>query len=165
MYSPGLNFSQPSHHPPPKKYSALPLKPPPPKIFSSGKTLSCCVLVCRNTCTVYLMPKAPSVCVCVCSNIFSETTWPFEAKFHVKPPWDRGRKVIQMVQVICCSSLLSAYGGRGFLQGFYHKFVPAVQGVWQGFKNWKVKSPGPVGVRYRNDWYVTFIDKIDVLWV
>ena len=26
-------------------------------------------------------------------------------------------------------------------QRFYHKFVPAVPGVWQGFKNWKVKSP------------------------
>ena len=49
------------------------------------------------------------MCVCVCSNIFSETTGPIEAKFHVEPPWDRGRKFIQMVQVgvqvIGCSSL------------------------------------------------------------
>ena len=54
--------------PPPQKYSALPSKPPPPRprptppqphIFSSGSTLSCCVLVYKNTCTVYLMPKAP----------------------------------------------------------------------------------------------------------
>ena len=68
----------------------------------------------------------------MCSNIFSETTVPIEAKFHVELPWDRGRKFIQMVQVICCSSLLSTSGGGGggtFLQGFYHKFVPAVQGV------------------------------------
>ena len=38
------------------------------------------------------------VCVCVCvwstfSNIFSETTVPIEAKFHVAPPWDGGTKV------------------------------------------------------------------------
>ena len=55
--------------------------------------------------------------LCVCSNIFSETTGPIEAKFHVEPPWDRGRKFIQMVQagvqVICCSSLLSTSGGAG----------------------------------------------------
>ena len=53
------------------------------------------------------------VYMCVCSNIFSETTGPIEAKFHVEPPWDRGRKSIQMVQVICCSSLLSTSGGEG----------------------------------------------------
>ena len=40
------------------------------------------------------------MCVCMCeclsifSNIFSsETTGPIEAKFHIEPPWDRGRKV------------------------------------------------------------------------
>ena len=51
------------------------------------------------------------VCVLVCSNILSEATGPIEAKFHVEPPWDRGRKFIQMVQVICYSSLLSTSGG------------------------------------------------------
>ena len=51
------------------------------------------------------------VCMCVCSNTFSETTGPIEARFHVEPPWNRGRKFILMVQVICCSSLLSTYGG------------------------------------------------------
>ena len=48
------------------------------------------------------------------SNIFSETTGPIEAKFHVEPPWDNGRKFIQIVQVICCSSLFSISGGGGF---------------------------------------------------
>ena len=61
------------------------------------------------------------VCVCVCTNICSETTGPFEAKFHVEPPWNRGRKFIQMVQagvqVICCSSLLSNSGEWGLLGG------------------------------------------------
>ena len=27
------------------------------------------------------------------SNIFSETAWPIEAKFRVKPPWEVGKKV------------------------------------------------------------------------
>ena len=55
--------------------------------------------------------------VCVCSNIFSETTGPIEVEFHVEHPWDRRRKFIQIVQVICCSSLLSTSGGRGLLAG------------------------------------------------
>ena len=67
-----------------------------------------CLSVCLSVC-MYV-----NVYVCVCSNIFSETTGPIEAKFHVEPPWDRGRKFIQMVQVLFCSSLLSTSGGGGF---------------------------------------------------
>ena len=33
------------------------------------------------------------VCVCVFSNISSETTGPIEARFHMEPPWDGGTKV------------------------------------------------------------------------
>ena len=34
------------------------------------------------------------------SNFFSlETAKPIEAKFHVDPPWDGGRKFVQIVQV------------------------------------------------------------------
>ena len=64
--------------------------------------------------TVYLMPKAP--CVCVYSDIFSETTRPTETKFHVEPLWDMGRKFIQMVRAICCS-FLSTSLGAGALAG------------------------------------------------
>ena len=54
-----------------------------------------------------------SVCVveCVCSKMFSETS-----QISCGTPWDRGRKFIQMVQVIC-SSLLSTSGGGGVLAG------------------------------------------------
>ena len=34
-----------------------------------------------------------SVCLSTFSNIFSETTVPIEAKFHVSPPWDGGMKI------------------------------------------------------------------------
>ena len=55
---------QPRHQPPappplpPQKYSALPSKPP-PHIFSSGTTLSCCA---KNVCVC--------VCMCVCVCVF-----------------------------------------------------------------------------------------------
>ena len=32
-------------------------------------------------------------CMSTFSNIFSETTGPIEAKFHMEPPWDRRTKV------------------------------------------------------------------------
>ena len=39
----------------------------------------------------YCMLKAPSG-MYVCVFKFSETTGPTEAKFHVAPPWDRGKR-------------------------------------------------------------------------
>ena len=33
------------------------------------------------------------VCMSTYSNMSSETNWPFEAKFHVEPPWDGGTKI------------------------------------------------------------------------
>ena len=66
--------------------------------------------------------------VCV-FKIFSETTGPTEANFHVEPQWDRGGKFIQMIPVIRCSSFeYWPLGAGAFLQGFYHKCGPAVQG-------------------------------------
>ena len=82
-----------------------------------------CMYVCMYVRTYVCMSVRLSVCVyvcmyvCVCSNIFSENSGSIETKFHVEPLWDRGRKFIQMVQVICCSSLLSTSGGRGLLAG------------------------------------------------
>ena len=67
------------------------------------------------------------VCVCVCSNIFSETTGPIEAKFHVEPPWDRGRKFIQMVQAGSRSFVVLHYcqpPGRGGEGGLLTEILP-----------------------------------------
>ena len=54
-------------------------------IFSSGATLSCCVLVCKNTgtCTVF---NAKS---------FFEITEPTEDKVHVGSPRDRGENLFK----------------------------------------------------------------------
>ena len=75
------------------------------------------------------------VCVCVRVRVCVQMSSLKPAKFNVKPPWDRGRKFIQMSQVICCSSILSTSGDRGLLAGILLHFFPAVQGVKQGFKN------------------------------
>ena len=45
-----------------------------------------------------------------------------------------GGKFIQMIPVICSSSF-EHWPLGGFLQGFYHKCGPAVQGFLQGFGN------------------------------
>ena len=75
-----------------------------------------------------------SVCVCVCLNIFYETTGPIEAKCHVEPPWDRERKFIQIVQVICCSSLLSASGAGAFSRDFTNTLSPQCRAFSRAFK-------------------------------
>ena len=84
--------------------------------------------------------------MCV-SNFFSETTGPIEANFHVEPPWDRGRKFIQMVQVICCSSLLSTSGGAGaFSRDFTIHLSLQCRAFSRALKTEKLKaplSPGP----------------------
>ena len=92
------------------------------------------------------------VSVCVFSDIFSETTGPTEAKFHVEPLWDRGRKFIQMVQVISCSSLLSTSGGGGggagaFSRDFTINLSPQCRAFSRALKTEKLKAPlftGPV---------------------
>ena len=105
------------------------------------------------------------VCVCVCSNIFSETTGPIEARFHVEPPWDKGREFIQMVQpevqVICCSSLLAISVGAGaFSRDFTINLSPQCRAFSRALKTEKLKAPlfpGPVGAGTTNDWCIIYI--------
>ena len=95
--------------------------------------------------------------MCVCSNIFSETTGPIEAKFHVEPPCDRGRKFIKMVQVIFCSSLLSTSGGGGFSSAFTINLSPQCRSFSRALKTEKLKAPlfpGPVGAGTTKDWCI-----------
>ena len=81
--------------------------------------------------------------MCVCLDIFSEITGPTEAKFHVEPPWERGRKFIQMVQVICCSSLLSTSGGGGgaFSRDFTINLSPQGRAFSRALKTENLKAP------------------------
>ena len=102
--------------------------------------------------------------MCVCSNIFSETTGPIEAKFHVEPPWDRGRKLIQMVQVICLSSLLSTSAGAGaFSRDFTINLSPQCRAFSRALRTEKLKAPlfpGPIGAWTTNDWCITHSKEI-----
>ena len=97
--------------------------------------------------------------MCVCSNSFSETTGPPEDKFNVEPPWDRERKFIQMVQIICCSSLLSPSGGAGaFSRDFTINLSPQCRELSRALKTEKLKAPlfpGPIGAGTTNDWCIS----------
>ena len=97
------------------------------------------------------------VCVCVCSNIFSETTGPIEAKLHAESPWDRGRKFIQMVQVIIVN--LRGAGGGGGCSDFTIIVSPQCRTFSRALKNEKVKVPlfpGQVGAGTTNDWCIKY---------
>ena len=97
------------------------------------------------------------VCVCVCSNIFSETTGPIEAKLYVEPPWDRGRKLIQMVQVICCSLLSTSRGAGAFSREFTINLSPQCRAFSRALQTEKLRAPlfpGPVGAGTTNDWCI-----------
>ena len=58
-------------------------------------------------------------------KIFSETTLPTEAKFHVEPHWDRGGSLFKGFRsfAVLHLNIVSLLGG-----GFYHKCGFAVQG-------------------------------------
>ena len=64
------------------------------------------------------MIKAPYIKY-VCVFKLSETTGPTETF-----PGDRGKdgKLVQTIKAICCYSLLSTTGGRGYLAGMDLKF-------------------------------------------
>ena len=70
--------------------------------------------------------------VCV-FKIFSETTWPTEAKFRVELQWDREGKFIQRIPVICCSSFEYCQPlGRFFFAGLLPKMWPRSAGLLAG---------------------------------
>ena len=89
------------------------------------------------------------------ANIVSETTWAIEAKFHVEPPWDKGRKFIRIVQVICCCSVvLLTSGGGAFSTDFTTNLSSQCKAFSRALKIEKLKAPlfpGPVGPVTTND--------------
>ena len=76
------------------------------------------------------------VLVCV-FKVLSETIGLTEAKFHVAPQWDRGRKFIQMVPFICFHIVI-IWGGRGLFAGLLPQMWPRSAGLLAGL--WKLKS-------------------------
>ena len=96
---------------------------------------------------VYSMPKAPLceyVCACVCVfKIFSETTGPTVAKFHVEPQWDRGGKFIQIIPVICCSSFeyCQPLGAGAFCRAFTTIVASQCRALSRALEIEKLKAP------------------------
>ena len=71
----------------------------------------------------------------------------------------RRRKLIQMIQVICCSSLLSVPGRAGaFSRDFTTILAPECRAFSGALKIEKLKAPlipGPDGAVDTNDWCIT----------
>ena len=80
-------------------------------------------------------------CACV-FKIFSETIGPTEAKFHVEPQWDRGRKFIQMTPVICCSSFeyCQPLGAGAFRRAFTTNVAPQSRAFSRALEIEKLKA-------------------------
>ena len=99
------------------------------------------------------------VLVCV-FKIFSETTGPTEAKFHVEPQWDWGGKFIQRIPVICCSSFeyCQPLGAGAFCGAFTTNVVPQCRAFSRALEIEKLKAPLFCGPRAgdTNDWCITF---------
>ena len=58
------------------------------------------------------------------------------------PPWDRGKdgKLIQMIKVICCNSLLSAPGPGAFSRDFTTNLAPQCRDFSRALKSEKLKA-------------------------
>ena len=126
-------------------------------IFNSSQL----VLVCKNT-RAYIqfiqsqmLPYASMYVL-----VFSETNGRTEAKFHVEPQWDRGRKFIQMIPVICCSSFeyCQPLGVGAFRRAFTTNVATQCRAFSRALEIKKLKAPlfpGPKGAGDTNDWCIT----------
>ena len=90
-----------------------------------------------------------------------ETIGPTEAKFHVEPQWDRGRKFIQMISVICCSSFkyCQPLGAGAFRRAFTTNLAPQSRAFNRALEIEKFKALlfcGPEGAGDTNEWCITF---------
>ena len=92
--------------------------------------------------------------VCV-FKFFSEITGPTETKLHVEPPWDKGGKFIQMIQVICCSSFQYCQPFTSWK--FTTNLARQCRAFTKALKIEKLKAPpfpGPKGTGDTNDWCI-----------
>ena len=84
---------------------------------------------------------------------------------------DRRGKLIQMIQVICCSSLLSVPGRAGtFSRDFTTSLAPECRAFSGALKNEKLKAPlipGLEGAVDTTDWCISILCHIDLssLWM
>ena len=127
-------------------------------IFSSGATLSCCVLVCKNTgtCTVF---NAKSSLMYVRVQFFFEITEPTEDKVHAGPPRDRGEDLFKRFRSVVLYFNFVSPRGRGLLAGILPQILPRqCRAFSRALKNEKLKAPlfrGPEGAGATNDWCIT----------
>ena len=100
-----------------------------------------------------------SMYVRVCMfKIFSETTAPTEAKFHVEPIWDRGGKFIQMIPVICCSTFeyCQPLGAGAFCRAFTTNVAPQCRAFSRALEIEGCRVPGAEGAGDTNYWCIKY---------
>ena len=92
-------------------------------------------------------------------NFFSETTGPMKPNFMWNQKKDRQGKLIHLIQVICCSSLLSAPGRAGAFSWDLSTILAPESLAFSGaLKIKKLKAPlilGPERAVDTNDWCIT----------
>ena len=130
--------------------------------FSSGATLSCCVLVCKNTgtCTVFdAKSSLMLVCMYMCVfKFFFEITEPTEDKFT----WDHhgiGEKFYSNDSGQLLFFILSLSAGAGAFSGnFTTNLARQCRAFSRALKIEKLKAPlfrGLEGAGATNDWCIT----------
>ena len=106
--------------------------------------------------------------VCV-FKIFTETTGPTVAIYHVEPQWDRGGKFIQIIPLICCSSFeyCQPLGAGAFRRAFTTNVAPQCRAFSRDLEIEKLRAPlfsDPKGAGDTNDWsIIPFIPYIKCL--
>ena len=84
------------------------------------------------------------VLVCV-FKVLSETIGLTEAKFHVAPQWDRGRKFIQMIPFICLHIVIiwgwGLFGVGAFCRAFTTDVAPQCRAFSRALEIEKLKAP------------------------
>ena len=101
------------------------------------------------------------MCLCVCLKSSLKLLGQLaEAKFHVEPQWDRGRKFIQMIPVIRCSSFeyCQPLGAGAFRKAFTTNVAPQCRAL----EIEKLKPTlfrGIKGAGDTNDWCINKVSK------
>ena len=93
-------------------------------------------------------------------KFFFEITEPTEDKVHVRPPRDRGKKCIQMIQVSCCYlfQFCQPPGAGAFSGDFTTNLARKCRAFSRALKIEKLKAPlfcGPEGAGATNDWCIS----------
>ena len=73
------------------------------------------------------------------SKIFSKTAWPIKAKFHMKPRWDRGKKVCSRGLGHLTKMAATPIYGKNPSKIFFFR-IKGPMTLWLGRKHWGLRT-------------------------